>query len=328
MSFSNDNNYNKKKTLDLLGLYLDEANKQQKSFNCELTNSSSIFLKHINIIVFDNKENETQLVDPRNVKTVLDETTASTTTTTGPNGSDWLHHVSYHMRDDYDYDGALSYILIILMWYSIFVMILIILQTKMSDSNDFEYSDDPRDVSARNLLKRMRTEDVKKEALDDLSNPVFKNKIWEIYYGNPHTHKIGRVDSKKTHRISEKKLRQYERQAITAKEAHELAKASAANNNNTIQTQHSNHNSVHSYNNLAFLKALSQLEKECADPSCRSSHNSIQAKSNRTPQSIHHIFGNATPNMNHPATPHQTIHTSPSSHAFRFKVEKLDKDLV
>jgi hypothetical protein len=69
------------------------------------------------------------------------------------------------------------------------------------------------------------------------------------------------------------------------------------------------------------------LEKECADCSSASKHNSIQAnRANRTPQSIHHIFGNATPN--HPATPHQTIHTSPSSHAFRFKVEKLDKDLV
>ena len=81
---------------------------------------------------------------------------------------------------NYDYSGALCFIIFILVWYSLFVICLIVVQTKNTEMDYFEDSDDPQEVTARNLFKRLRSEDVKREALG-------KNKLLSL---NAHFHTI------------------------------------------------------------------------------------------------------------------------------------------
>ena len=66
---------------------------------------------------------------------------------------------------DYNYHGALHYILFIIVVYAIAVVALIKLQIKKSDMQYYEDSDDPQDNTAHNVLKRIRTEDTKRQAL-------------------------------------------------------------------------------------------------------------------------------------------------------------------
>jgi hypothetical protein len=154
-------NYNTK-TLTLLNDYLNEVNNQGNIFNCESTNLSSVLLKHINIIVLNDKaesnENNVNLFD-----TSIDLNSTLYENITNDSNSSFSN-----LRNDYDYSGAFYYILYILIWYGLFVIILIIIQTKMSNLDEFEFSDDPRDITARNLLKRIRSEDIKKEALGNI----------------------------------------------------------------------------------------------------------------------------------------------------------------
>ena len=166
-------NYNQK-TLNLLNDYLTEVNSQGNTFNCELKNLSSVLLKHINIIVLNDKiesnENNVNLFDSTiDLNSTLFDNTTNDSITSFSN-----------IRNDYDYSGAFYYILYILIWYGLFVIILIIIQTKMSNLDEFEFSDDPRDITARNLLKRIRSEDIKKEALGWLILTFFLSKTFFI----------------------------------------------------------------------------------------------------------------------------------------------------
>jgi hypothetical protein len=71
-----------------------------------------------------------------------------------------------NLKADYDYEGALFFILFTVFWYSLFVIALLIIQTKKTEMDYFEDSDDPQEITARSLLKNLRDEDsIKREAL-------------------------------------------------------------------------------------------------------------------------------------------------------------------
>jgi hypothetical protein len=71
-----------------------------------------------------------------------------------------------NLKDEYDYEGALFFILFTVFWYSLFVIALLIIQTKKTEMDYFEDSDDPQEMTARSLLKNLRDEDsIKREAL-------------------------------------------------------------------------------------------------------------------------------------------------------------------
>ena len=113
------------------------------SFNCEAKNVTSLLLKELNIILIDSaKTTEYLSLD------VSNETQPASTT-----------------ENDYDYQGALVYIFFILFWYAVFIIALVVIQTKKSALEYYEDSDDPQELTARNVLKRIRTGDVKREAL-------------------------------------------------------------------------------------------------------------------------------------------------------------------
>ncbi len=129
-----------KMRLDKLGLYLTEANKEHTSFTCTFSNLTSVLLKHINILVLNDRSEKR-----RNESNSLPNLNASFDAL--PNLGEAVNTgsvLSTSIRDDYDYDGALFYILFILFWYGFFVILLIIIQTKMSHMDQFEFSDDPR----------------------------------------------------------------------------------------------------------------------------------------------------------------------------------------
>lgn len=112
------------------------------SFNCEAKNVTSLLLKELNIILIDSAKIENLSLNASN------ETEPASTT-----------------ENDYDYQGALVYIFFILFWYAVFIIALVVIQTKKSALEYYEDSDDPQELTARNVLKRIRTGDVKREAL-------------------------------------------------------------------------------------------------------------------------------------------------------------------
>jgi len=70
------------------------------------------------------------------------------------------------LKNGYDYDGALFFLLFTLFWYSLFVIALLVIQTKKTEMDYFEDSDDPHEVTARSLFKTLSSEEaIKREAL-------------------------------------------------------------------------------------------------------------------------------------------------------------------
>jgi hypothetical protein len=123
----------------LLSLKTILNNGFSNGFNCEAKNISSLFLKELNIILIDSTKSE--------ISSAASNETASSS------------------GEEYDYSGALIYIYFTLFWYAVFIIALIIIQTKKSALEYYEDSDDPQELTARNVLKRIRTGDVKREAL-------------------------------------------------------------------------------------------------------------------------------------------------------------------
>ena len=75
----------------------------------------------------------------------------------------------------YDYDGAFVFIIFILFWYSLFVVGLLYVQNKTNEIDYYEDSDDPQEVTARSLLKSLRSEEsIRREDLGILSDKVLK----------------------------------------------------------------------------------------------------------------------------------------------------------
>lgn len=116
---------------------------------CELRNLSSVALRGINILVV----NHSTIIENTNsdaTSTIVDNTPAK------PKGG---------IRDDYDYQEALIYIIFTLCFYSISVVLMILIQTKKSDFYYIDNGDDYDGNSARNMLKRIRNENIEREAL-------------------------------------------------------------------------------------------------------------------------------------------------------------------
>ena len=180
-SSASSSNYSKdermsERALYALGQYLSEAasggKHLSKPMRCELANQTTPSLFHyINIFVLDNNA-PNDFSAQQHVKYQAQHTHTTTppspppTTTTTTTSTASLFAVQQQLqtgqRDDYDYAGALTYILFILLWYGIFVIVLIIIQTKKSNLDEFVHDND---LNARNLLKRIRSEDVRKKAL-------------------------------------------------------------------------------------------------------------------------------------------------------------------
>lgn len=74
-------------------------------------------------------------------------------------------HPSPTNESQYDYDGAIIYICVVLFFYALCVIFMIKIQTNRSDLDYFGENGDSESEKAHNLLKRMRNDSVRKEAL-------------------------------------------------------------------------------------------------------------------------------------------------------------------
>ena len=68
-------------------------------------------------------------------------------------------------ESQYDYDGAFYYTCFVLLWYALCVICMIKIQTKTSDLDYFDENGDSESEKAHNLMKRLRNDSVRKEAL-------------------------------------------------------------------------------------------------------------------------------------------------------------------
>jgi hypothetical protein len=70
------------------------------------------------------------------------------------------------LKEEYDYEGAFFFIFFTIISYGLFVVGLLYTLNQSSESDYYEDSDDPREVTARSLIKNLRAEDiVKRDAL-------------------------------------------------------------------------------------------------------------------------------------------------------------------
>ena len=140
----------------LLSTYIEELSKLRNSFVCESVNHSSSFLKNVNIIILEGQKNFSTTnfdVSTRSSQVQFDNSTLNNNTV-----------FEEKLREDYDYHGALAYIVFILIWYAISVIILINMQTRNNTVYYFENTFDSKDKDVHNVLKN-RERNVKRLAL-------------------------------------------------------------------------------------------------------------------------------------------------------------------
>ena len=135
------------KTLGYLIEELFSINNRNNSayFNCESANFASQLLKDVNIIIVDSLKRPNSLsidlpIDP------------------SPNNST---DVDPGPRTDYEYNEAIVYMVFILVWYSLFVVLLICTQTKKSE---LQYLEDSQNAT-KYLVRGTKGEHVKREVL-------------------------------------------------------------------------------------------------------------------------------------------------------------------
>jgi hypothetical protein len=153
-------------TTYLLSTVLDQINRY--GLSCESRNLTSALLKNINVIVL---QSETPPHLSKVVAAAAAESAASNDTT-----------IKGILRDDYDYDGALIYIIFILLFYSISVVLMIIIQTKRSE---FYYMDEDNENdgnSARDVLKRIRSKNIEREALGSMLGFFSKINFQKVFF--------------------------------------------------------------------------------------------------------------------------------------------------
>ena len=69
-------------------------------------------------------------------------------------------------KEDYDYEGAFFFIFFTIISYGLFVIGLLYTLNQSSETDYYEDSDDPHELTARSLIKNLRAEDiVKRDAL-------------------------------------------------------------------------------------------------------------------------------------------------------------------
>lgn len=118
-------------------------------FSCELRNLSSLPCRNINLLFAADEP-----------KSILQQTTIPTTTTTTGVPRD-----INDIREDYDYEGALIYIIFILCFYSLSVIMMIIIQTRKSEFYHLDVGNGFDESAAQNVLKRIRSQNIEREAL-------------------------------------------------------------------------------------------------------------------------------------------------------------------
>jgi hypothetical protein len=151
-------------TTYLLSTVLDQINRY--GLSCESRNLTSALLKNINVIVLNSE------TPPDLSKVVAAAESAPSNDTT----------IKGILRDDYDYDGALIYIIFILLFYSISVVLMIIIQTKRSE---FYYMDEDNENdgnSARDVLKRIRSKNIEREALGSMLGFFSKINFQKVFF--------------------------------------------------------------------------------------------------------------------------------------------------
>jgi hypothetical protein len=150
---------------ETVGALLHEyaANPSRQALVCRAASLSTLQGKQFSFVVFESAgSNVNGFREPQLTLNNLSNSTTSTSTTTESSGAPALSH----LRVDYDYDEAFYYFVFILLWYSLGVIALIRLQIKKNQLHYYDDSDDPDDQNtAQNMLKRIRTENVKREAL-------------------------------------------------------------------------------------------------------------------------------------------------------------------
>lgn len=193
--------------------------------SCQFRNLSSIPLKNINVIIVDNdldkklwNLHKSGAFEPVAAAPTLNlsTTTPTTTTTSSTTGIPPIPIISPKLFDDdddvgradYDYEGAFIYIVFILVFYSLSVILMILIQTKRSGLYDLDEGNGFDGTAARNVFKRIRSENIEREALEDLRDVAWREKLWSIYTSNPNNYKIRRLESKRMQQI-DRKLRQY-----------------------------------------------------------------------------------------------------------------------
>ena len=132
------------------------ANKRfLQGYDCGLVNiSSNLLSSHVNLFVLDsgsvslllNSANEILAAShTKPAETVPIETTQTV---------------------EYDYDGALTFVLFIIFWYSLSVIALICTSTKKNETQYFEESNNSH---ANNLLRHSNGENIKQQALGNFT---------------------------------------------------------------------------------------------------------------------------------------------------------------
>lgn len=136
----------------------------EKGFNCDPVNLTSVLLKNVNIIVLQSATAAlTSLTDSTTAgSSVEDRDEKAYNHTMFPGAAP---EIDTSRRSDYDYYGALVYIVFILFWYSVAVVILIKMQTQNKDVYYFENYYDSDDKDVQNVLKSIREKNVKRQAL-------------------------------------------------------------------------------------------------------------------------------------------------------------------
>jgi hypothetical protein len=70
------------------------------------------------------------------------------------------------LKEDYDYEGAFFFIFFTIIFYGLFVIGLLYTLNQSSETDYYEDSGDPHELTARSLIKNLRAEDiVKRDAL-------------------------------------------------------------------------------------------------------------------------------------------------------------------
>ncbi|CAF0955864.1 unnamed protein product [Brachionus calyciflorus] len=163
---------------------------KQNNFSCVSLNSSKILDKDLNFLILSpNYE-----IPQTNLDLVKEKSN--------------YEPVSNSTELEYDYQGSLFYILFVIFWYAICVICMIALQTK---ENDLEFYEDNYDseINATNSLFRPISDDItKREALEELLKPGFRDKMWDIYSNTPNSYKIRKFENKKIQNM-DRKLKQY-----------------------------------------------------------------------------------------------------------------------
>jgi hypothetical protein len=136
---------------------------QTSLLNCELANISSLLLKQINILILDN------VLKISNNRSSSDSNPIAEDASLISGSNSTLKAASDAIRSDYNYTGALVYIVFILFWYSTAVVILIKMQTKNNDLYYFENCYDSEEKDVHNVLKSIRERNVKRQALGKFS---------------------------------------------------------------------------------------------------------------------------------------------------------------